>query len=69
MSDIIAELSGKHPHHKVINLPLDDCPVCKGKGEYRNQLQSMTCCLCVCLSSKDSFREAAVEALQKACKP
>jgi len=60
----LQELRNKYPNHPVKCTPLSDCPVCDGKGEFRNALGDLYVCACTCVSGPDHLRKIMIQTLQ-----
>lgn len=60
----VQQLREKYPRHPVKYAPLSDCPVCEGKGEFRNALNDTHVCACVCVGGPDQLRKVLVQTLQ-----
>lgn len=64
----LQELKSKYPNSKVLQAPLQQCPKCKGEGEFTNKLKQQRVCICVCLSADDHIRLTVVESFIKTIK-
>lgn len=62
---MLNELQKKYPGYAVRYLPLSDCPVCQGVGEFKNGLGNIHVCACVCIGGPDTLRKLMVTILQE----
>jgi hypothetical protein len=60
----LEELKEKHSQFPVKYEPLQNCPVCRGKGEFLNAKREQHLCACTCVGGPDKVRAIMVQTLQ-----
>ena len=60
----LEQLQVKYPKFSVKQIPIPDCAVCRGEGEFVNGQGHLHICACVCLGGPDKLRKVMVDVLQ-----